>query len=108
MIMLGVCMPSHQVKFDSVTPYTVAHQAPLYMGFSRQEYWRGLPFPPPEDLPDPVIQPVSPNLTGRFLTSSSPGKPSVRYKLSNTRGKTKDFVLLLAHQKVVLLECGKE
>ena len=41
------------------TPWTVAHQAPLSMGFSRQGYWSGLPFPPPWDLPDPELQPVS-------------------------------------------------
>ena len=41
-------------------PWTVARQAPLSMGFSRQEYWRGLPFPPPGDLPDPAIQPKTP------------------------------------------------
>ena len=45
-----------------VTPWTVAHQAPLSMGFSRQEYWSGLPWPPPGDLPDPGIEPVSPAL----------------------------------------------
>ena len=43
-----------------VTPWTVAHEAPLSMGFSRQEYWSGLPFPPPGDLPDPGIEPVFP------------------------------------------------
>ena len=42
------------------TPWTVAHQAPLSMGFSRQEYWSGLPFPPPGDLPNPGIKPASP------------------------------------------------
>jgi len=42
------------------TPWTVAHQAPLSMRFSRQEYWSGLPFPPPENLPDPGIKPTSP------------------------------------------------
>ena len=42
------------------TPWTVAHQAPLSVGFSRQDYWSGLPFPPPGDLPDPGIEPVSP------------------------------------------------
>ena len=42
------------------TPWTVAHQAPLSMGFSRQEYWSGLPFPSPGDLPDPGIEPRSP------------------------------------------------
>ena len=43
-----------------VTLWTVAHQAPLSMGFSRQEYWSGLPIPSPGGLPDPVIKPVSP------------------------------------------------
>ena len=42
-----------------MTPWTVAHQAPLAMGFSKQEYWRGLSFPPPGDLPDPGIEPTS-------------------------------------------------
>ena len=50
------------------------HQAPLSVGFSRQEYWSGLPCPPPGDLPDPGIEPaslVSPALAGRFFTTSS-------------------------------------
>ena len=53
------------------TPWTVAFQAPLSMGFSRQEYWSGLPFPSPEDLPNPEIKPVSlasPALAGRSFT----------------------------------------
>ena len=50
-----------------VTPGTVACQAPLSMGFSRQEYWSGLPFPSPEDLPDPGIEPRSPALHGDSL-----------------------------------------
>ena len=54
---------------------TVAHQAPLSMRFSRQEYWNGLPFPPPGDLPDPGIEPTSPALQADFLPSESPGKP---------------------------------
>ena len=45
----------------------VAHQAPLSMGFPRQEYWSGLPFPPPGDLPHPGIEPMSPALAGGFL-----------------------------------------
>ena len=45
-----------------VTPWTEGHQAPLSMGFSRQEYWSGLPFPSPGDLPDPRIEPLSPEL----------------------------------------------
>ena len=58
-----------------VTPWTVAHQAPPSMGFSRQEYWSGLPFPSPGDLPDPGIEPRSPALQADALTSEPPGKP---------------------------------
>ena len=50
------------------TPYTGACQAPLSMGFSRQECWNGLPFPPPGDLPNPKMKPASPALAGRFFT----------------------------------------
>ena len=60
----------------SVTLWTVARQAPLSMGFLRQEYWRGLPFPPPGDLPDPGIEPVSTALAGEFFTTEPPGKPN--------------------------------
>ena len=49
------------------TPWTVAHQAPLSMGFSRQEYWSGLPFPSPGDLPNPGIEPRSPALQADYL-----------------------------------------
>ena len=56
------------------TPWTVAYQAPLSMGFFRQEYWRGLPFPSPGDLPDPGIEPESPALEADALTSEPPGK----------------------------------
>ena len=55
-------------------PWTVAHQAPLSVGFSRQEYWSGLPCPPPRGLPDPGIQPrclVPPALAGGFFTTST-------------------------------------
>ena len=55
------------------TSWTVAHQAPLFMGFSRQEYWSGLPFPPPEDLPDLGLKPGSPALAGGFFTAEPPG-----------------------------------
>ena len=60
------------------TPWTVAHQGPLSMGFSRQGNQSGLPFPPPEDLPDPGIKPVSSVLKGRFSTSEPCGKSPVR------------------------------
>ena len=60
------------------TPRTIARQAPLSMGFSRPEFWSGLPFPPPGDLPDPGIEPASPALAGRFFTTAPPGKPHKR------------------------------
>ena len=57
------------------TPWTVAYQASPSMGFSRQEYWSGLPFPSPGDLPDPGIEPRSPEFQADTLTSEPPGKP---------------------------------
>ena len=59
------------------TLWTVAHQAPLSMGFSRQEYLSGLPCPPPGDLPDPGIEPMSPALQVDSLPTEPPGKPTV-------------------------------
>ena len=58
------------------TPWTVPCQAPLSMGFSRQEYWSGWPFPPPGDLPNPgigLVSLVSPALAGGFFTYAPPG-----------------------------------
>ena len=71
------------------TPWTAAHQSPLSMGFPRQEYYSGLPFPPLRDLPDPGIKPTSSAslaLGGRFFTAESPRKPwmSVTYFESRT------------------------
>ena len=60
----------------SGTPWTVAHQAPLSMGLSRQEYWSGLPCPPPGDLSIPGIEPTSLALAGRFFTPEPLGKSS--------------------------------
>ena len=57
------------------TSWTVALQAPLSMGFSRQEHWSGLPFPSPRDLPNPGIKSISPALAGGFFTTEPPGKP---------------------------------
>ena len=61
-----------RVRFFA-TPWTVAYKAPLSMKFSRQEYWSGLPFPSPGDLPDPGIKPRSPALQADALTSEPPG-----------------------------------
>ena len=58
-----------------VTPWTVAHQSPLSMGFPRQDYWSGLPFPSPSDLPDLGIESGSPALQADSLPTEPPGKP---------------------------------
>ena len=61
---------SHSVMSDAfVIPWTVAHQTPLSMGFPRQYYWSGLPFPSPGDLLNPGIEPGSPTLAGGFFTT---------------------------------------
>ena len=57
------------------TPWTVAYQAPPPMGFSNQEYWSGLPFPSPGDLPNPGIEPGSPTLQVDSLPAEPAGKP---------------------------------
>ena len=63
------------VSNSFVTPWTIACQAPLSTGFPRQEYWSGLPFPSPGELPDAGIEPASPELAGGFFTTEPPGKP---------------------------------
>ena len=69
---------SCSVVSDSLRPpWTVAYKAPLSMEFSRQEYWSGLPFPSPGDLPDPGIEPRSPTLQADALPSEPPGKSSL-------------------------------
>ena len=73
---LVFCMCVCSVVSDSLqTPWTVALQAPLSMGFSRQEYLSGLPLSPAGNLPDPRIEPMSPALAGGFFTTQPPGKP---------------------------------
>ena len=74
---------SHQVKSDFCDlPWTIACQASLSMGFPRQEYWSGLPFPSPGDLPNPGIKPVSPAFAGKCFTAELPGKPLIHGPLS--------------------------
>ena len=63
-------------------PWTVACQAPLSMGFPRQEYCQRLPFPSPEDLPEPGIEPVSSAMAGGFFTTEPRGKPTTFDTLS--------------------------
>ena len=67
-----VCVLSHVQLF--MTPRTIARQAPLSVEFSRQEYWSGLPFPTPGDLPNPGIEPTSPALAGSFFSTELCGK----------------------------------
>ena len=73
---MNMCVKSLP-SWDSATPWTVARQAPLSTGFSRQQYWSGLPCPSPGDFPDPGIGPtslVSPALAGGLFTTAPPGK----------------------------------
>ena len=70
-----MCVCARSVLSDSVTPWTVARQAPLSLGFSRQEYWSELPFPSPGDLPIPGIKPTSHAFEGRFFFAEPSGKP---------------------------------
>ena len=74
---------SHLVMSDSVTPWAVAHQGPMSMGFSRQEYWSGMPCPPPGDLPDPEMElasPAAPALQVDTLPLSHRGSPRAEEK----------------------------
>ena len=70
-----VCRALSHFRFVQlfVTPWTVARQAPLPMGLPRQQYWSGLPCPPPRDLPDSGIEPVSPALAGGFFIAEPHG-----------------------------------
>ena len=67
------------------TQWTVVHKTPLFIEFSRQEYWRGFPCPPPKNLPYPEIESTSPALTGRFFTTVPLGKPLNNDKYINNR-----------------------
>ena len=78
-----VCVLSHVGLF--ATPWTVTCQAPLSMGFFRQEYWNGLPFPSPGNLPDAGIEPISPVLVGGFFTTEPLGKPTYTRYLAQNR-----------------------
>ena len=87
-ILLGLGKQRVKVKLLScvqlfATPWTVAYQAPLSMGFSRQECWSGLPFPSPGDLPNPGIEPGSPTLQADALPSEPPGKQRILTNKTN-------------------------
>ena len=82
-----MCVLNHSSRVRLfATPWTIACQAPLSTGFSRQEYWSGLPCPPPGDLPNQGIEPMSltpPALAGEFFTTSAPWEAhkSIQYSL---------------------------
>ena len=101
------------------TPWTVAHQAPLSMGFSRQEYWSGLPCPLPEDLPNPGIKPtslMSPAMVGRFFTTSATWSTKSRDGVDSREEGTKTceekhllhWVLNSEHQDEAAQNQGRE
>ena len=80
----GWCSANSEVKLLScvrlfATLWTVAYQAPPSMGFPRQEYWSGLPFPSPGDLPNPGIKPGSPTLQADTLTSEPPNSSNIKF-----------------------------
>ena len=80
---MHACVLSHFSRVRiCVTPWTVARQAPLSVGFSRQEYWSGLPCTPPGDLPNPRIEPESPALQVDSLPSEPPGESQQEQKQS--------------------------
>ena len=79
-----MCM--HAQSLNPVTPWTVTHQTPLFLEFSRQEYWSGLPFHPLGDLPNPGIKPTPLStlaMAGRFFTTELSGKPQGKTLLSS-------------------------
>ena len=74
--LMCVCMLSSISHVRLFVSWTVVHQAPLFMGFSRQEFWSGLPCASPEDLPDPGLKPGSPALQADSLLTEPLGKPT--------------------------------
>ena len=77
-LIMCMCMLSHSAVSNSATPWTVALQTPLSMKISKQEYWSGLPFPTPGDLPNPRIETMSLALASRFLTTVPSGRPPLK------------------------------
>ena len=109
-----------------VTPWTVACQAPLSMGFPRQEYWSRLPFPLPGDIHDPRIKPTSPTLAGGFFTIEPSGKPLYNILeikipsqfaslqlfflilLKRILQRKRNYPLFLSRREALSLDCSEE
>ena len=97
----GMCVWACSVLSHSATPHTVAHQAPLSMEFSRQEYWSGLPFPAPGHFPNLEMEPaslVSPALAGGFFTTALPEKQDIAWTVSVAQ-KLNSYTLSASTQK---------
>ena len=93
------------VASDSMTPRSIVCQAPLFMEFSRQDYWSRLPFPPPEDLSNQVIKPVSPALAGGFFTTMPPWEAICVCVCTHTHTHTHTgFLSFLYHKPSVIQE----
>ena len=93
------------VSDSFVTPWTVASQALLSMEFSRQEYWSGLPFPSPGDLPNPGMELGSPALYADYLPSKPPGKPDIpKHQAQLLKKNFKEQMISILY-KVLLLLC---
>ena len=81
------------------------------MGFPRQEYWSRLPFPPPNDLPNPGVKPVSPAssaLAGRFFTTEPPGKPTMDYYSAIKKNEIMPFTATGMDPKIIVLSEVRE
>ena len=102
-----LCCFSHVQLFE--TPWTVACQVPLPMGFSRQEFWSGLPFPSPGDLPDPGIEPASlasSALADVFFTTSTTWEVwivYIQFKIGNINRESAILILMTGSGKVTVL-----
>ena len=95
----SMCVLSRSVMSDSLTPWTVAHQAPLSMGFFRQDHWSGVPFPSSRGFLDPGIEPaspVSPALAGRCFTTEPP--QSMAFKNCESQYCTPITYINIVHQ----------
>ena len=91
------------MRCSYATPWTVAHQAPLSMGFSRQDSWSGLPFPSPGDLPDPGIEPGPPSLPVDSLLSDPLGKPLTMKYQTIKKKEIMPFVATWMDLKIITL-----
>ena len=95
--MIALISVGYSVMSDSATPRTVSHQVLLSMEFSRQEYWSGLLYSPPRDLPDPSIEPVSrlsPALAGGFFTISTTWEALLKRQLDQNRDSGRRMFVL--------------